>query len=857
MGDVEGEPRNVEGELRDAGVTRREAEVFWLVADRLGNREIADRLRLSERTVESHVSALLRKLGADTRKALIDQAGRLRRRDRALPLPLPLPLSSFVGRERELADLAGLVTTHRLVTLTGPAGIGKTRVALHLAHATTALPQAVLVDLASVPPGQPVERSFADALGVEGGGRAIGPLIRSAIRARPWWLVVDNCEHVTAATAALVAGLLTAAEGLRVLATGHGPLGVAGEFVYEIPPLPSGAEDDDPAAVLDAPAVRLFLDRATAAAPGFTGDPADVARIAKICKGLDGLPLAIELAAARVRAFSPAELLDRLDDRFALLTGGARPGRHRALEEALRWSYDLLDDDERLLLERCSVFPQEFDYDTASKVLAWPPLTEDDLARVFPRLLDRSLVSSRRRGDTTRYRLLDSVRQFALRRLTERGLGEHEVARDRHARHHLEHAVALVPDLRGRDQRAALRWFDHRWTDLRTAMRRALDTGDTAAAWRFLAGIGTGWEVLGARGELFDWLEALLVRPLPEGGEGVRAAVTCCVLFCYRDTGRAREFAELAADRATDGEDRALAALALGWTAVHGRDRDATVRQLDRAAALFEELGDDWHRALVLSLHGLVAPDVRTAVHRLAAAADLFGRLGDHVKRANCLNHMAFTVIEDGTRLDEAGAWLDEATELALRAGSEHERLHAALHRTSLARRLADHAAAEAGFADLLPEFLRIGDLRCATRCRFGLGLTAAAAGDHERARTLLLAAATTGIATQDHRLIATGLRLLAEAEHALGRPVRAAELLAAVPEPLTDDGPPASDDGPPAADDGPLTADDGSPAGDGLVAALRAELGEAAFASASATGRRTPPAELLEAVSEGREPGE
>ncbi|TYK52655.1 ATP-binding protein [Actinomadura decatromicini] len=805
------------GELRDAGVTRREAEVFWLVGDRLGNREIADRLRLSERTVESHVSALLRKFGADTRKALVERAGRLRLRDRALPLPL----SSFVGRERELGELAGLVAKHRLVTLTGPAGIGKTRVALHLAHLTAALPRAILVDLASVPPGHPVERSFADALGVEGGGREIGPLIRAAVRARPCWLVVDNCEHVTAATAALVAGLLAEAGELRVLATGHGPLGVAGEVVYEIPPLSSGAADDDAEAVLAAPAVRLFLDRATAAAPGFTGTPADAARIAQICRGLDGLPLAIELAAARIRAFTPAELLDRLDDRFALLTGGARPGRHRTLEEALRWSHDLLDADERLLLERCSVFPHEFDYDTATKVLAWPPLTEDDLARVFPRLLDRSLVALRRGGDTTRYRLLDSVRRFARRGLAERG--EDAEARDRHARHHLEHAVALVPDLRGRDQRAALRWFDHRWTDLRTAVRRTLDAGDTAAAWRFLAGIGTGWEVLGARGELFDWLEALLGRPLPDGAAGARAAVACCVLFCYQDTGRAREFAALASARAVDEEDRALADLVLGWTAIHGSDRDAAAEHLERAVAGFARLGDDWHRALLLSLLGLNAADTRTSVERQSAAADLFGRLGDHVKRANCLNHMAHTVIQDGTRLDEARAWLDEAAELALRAGNEHERLHAELHRTSLARHRADHAAAEAGFTELLPEFLRIGDLRCATRCHFGLGLTAAATGDHARARTLLRAGAATGLATRDQRLIGTGLRLLAGTEHALGRPVRAAELLAAAPE---------------AAPDDPLPA------------ALRTELGEAAFAAATATGRRTPVPRLLDAPS-------
>ncbi|TDD81677.1 ATP-binding protein [Actinomadura rubrisoli] len=752
------------GRLRDAGVTRRELEVFWLVGDRLGNREIADRLRLSERTVESHVSALLRKLAAGSRRSLVETAGRLRERSSALPQPL----SSFVGRESELDDLAGLVTTRRMVTLTGPAGIGKTRVALHMAHAMKEPPPAVLVDLAVVPPGHPVDRTFADALGVEGDGRAIGPLIRAAIRARPCRLIVDNCEHVTPATAALLADLLAAAGGLHVLATSHGPLGVAGEVVFEVPPLPL-SEDDDPGVVLNSPAVRLFVDRATAAAPGFTVAPADVARIAMICRRLDGLPLAIELAATRIRAFSPGELLDRLDDRFALLTGGARPGRHRTLEEALRWSYDLLDEDERLLLDRCSVFPHEFGYDTAVQVLAGPPLTAADLARLFPRLLDRSLISVRRRAGATRYRLLDSIRQFALGRLAERG--ESEEAHDRHARHHLEHAVTLVPGLRGRDQPAALRWFGEHWTDLRTAMRRALDTGDTASAWGFLAGIGTGWEILGARGELFDWLDALVDRPRPGGAIGVHAAITCCILYCYQDTGRAREFATWADAQAADAEERALADLMLGWVAIYGDDRDAAARILGSAAAGFDGLGDVWHRALALSLLGLATQDIGTAVERQSAAADLFGRLGDHVKRANCLNHMASAVIEAGVRLPEARTWLDEAAELALRTGNDHERFHAELNGTRLAQLRADHRAAATGFAELLPEFLRIGDLRCATRCHYGLGQAAAAAGDHERAREHLVTGNRIAVATDDQHLIGIGRGLLAATEHALGRP--------------------------------------------------------------------------------------
>lgn len=767
------------GTLWAAGVTRREAEVFWLVGERLANREIADRLGLSERTVESHVSSLLRKLGHETRRGLVEGAARLRNRAHALPRPL----SSFVGRERELRDLAGLVADGRMVTVTGPAGIGKTRLALRLAHEIAGLPPAVLVDLASAPPGRPVERAFADALGAGGDGGELGPQIVAAIRASPCWLLVDNCEHVADAVAALLAGLLAADGGLRVLATSHGPLGVSGEVVYQVPPLPVPGETADPGEILDCAAVRLFTDRAAAVVPGLTLTPADAAVLAVICRRLDGLPLAIELAAARTRFASPGELLRLLDDRFALLTDAPRPHRHRTLEAALRWSYDLLDGDERLLLDRCSVFPGEFDYDTATRVLAAPPLSDTDLTRLFPRLLDRSLISARRQGGDTRYRLLDSVRQFAHHRLAERH--EYEQIHDRHARHHLTYAVSIAPALTGGDQATALRWFTDRWTDLRTAMRRAFDSGDTAAAWALLTGVGTGWEILGARGELFTWVNALLDQPLPEGSAGVRAAITSCLLLCYQDTDRALELARWAADHAVTEEEQALAVLATGCAALHRNDHAEAARPLEGAAAVFERLGDQWHHALALSVLGGMATDTETAVNRLGTAAAVFGRLGDRVKRANCLYHLAGRLIRDEVRLAEAETCLNEALYLALSTGSDHERLHAQLHRARLAQHRDDQETATALLTDLLPEFHRLGDLRCAAHCLLGLGRAAASYGDHRRARRHLREGADIAIAINDHDLIATGLRLLAElgetavpSAYAAGRAMPPAELL-------------------------------------------------------------------------------
>ncbi|MES9602037.1 LuxR C-terminal-related transcriptional regulator [Actinomadura sp. NPDC000929] len=815
-------------ELRAAGVTPRELEIFWLVGDRLHNQEIADVLHVSERTVESHVSALLRKLGGPDRRAspnrliLVEAAERLKAlRDAAA---LPRPLSSFVGRDREIDDLRRLVGSHRLLTLTGPAGTGKTRLALRLADLATALPPAVLVDFARAAPGRSAEREFADALGLLAGeGDGSRAQIRAALAKGRHWLLVDNCEHVAEGAAALLADLLATTRGLHVLATSHGPLRVAGEVVYEIPPLPVPEEGDDPAAVLSAASARLFADRAAAVSPGFEVTSENARHVAVICRRLDGLPLAIELAAARTRVFSAAELRARLDDRFALLTDGARgaPARHRTLEEALNWSYELLSGEERVLFERCSVFPATFDYDTATRILGYPPLSGAALVQVFPRLLDRSLISRRRQDERTEYCLLDSVRQFALRRLKASGTADR--AREQHARHHLGQGVAALTDLCGRDQAAALRWFGRHWADLRAGMRWALQRQDTTLAWEFLAGIGTGWEVLGARGELFDWLDTLLAHPLPRGSLGVRAAITCAILFDYQDTERARGFAEQAYERvgSAPAQDRALALLALGWTARAAVvARGSEVGVLERAVSLFERLGDDWHRALALFRLGLSVPDAPAALARLADAADLFDRLHNPVKRSNCLFHMANVAIEDRVRLDEAATWLAEAGRLAGTSGNEHERLHAEVALARLDQAREDHAAAEPRFVRLLSEFRQIGDLRCAARCLHGLGGAAAAAGDHRRARRRLAEALEIAVGLGDRNVLVTSLLLLAGADHATGRPDRAAVLLGAVenlvPAPLESREPP-------------------------LRAALRERLGPDGFAMALATGRSTP----------------
>lgn len=749
-------------------MTRREADVLRLVGRRLQNREIAEALHVSERTVESHVSSLLRKLGATHRRMLVDAADELAVRRRGV---LRQPLSSFVGRAREAAQVASLVQRHRLVTLTGPPGVGKTRLALHVASTLPHPATWILVDLASVAPGDPVTRVFADSLGIAADERRLLPQLRDVLAHGDHWLLVDNCEHVAESTSRLLDELLGTCTGLRVIATGHAPLGVAGEALYDVAPLlPSEAE-------------RLFADRAARALPSFAVDDRNSDDIAAICRKLDGLPLAIELAAARLRAFSPSELLVRLEDRFALLADTARgaTGRHRTLEAAIRWSYELLDEDERVVFERCSVFPGSFDFDTADAVLSDPSaITHDDVVRVFPRLLDRSLLSSRRDGRTTEYRLLDSIRHFAQSRLEERG--DLAAQRECHAVHHLHGGPARLADLRGKDQAGALRWFEQRWPDVRAAVHWALDTGNLNAAWTFVSGVGTGWEILGARGELFDWLDRLLEHPLPPSRLGVEAAVTASLLRCYQDSGAALEIARQAADLAVRLElgdhTRSLTTMAVGWALMYSGQAVPARERFHRAVDEFHGHGDDWHLAFSLEGLALAGRDLDDTLEHLRQAADMFGRIGDLVKRSNCLIQMASRCIDVRSRLDDVETWLTAARDLSESTQSNHERLHAEVCLARLEQICGRPAAAGVAFETLLPEFRRIGDLRCMSRCLNGLGLAALQVGKYDVAADNLVDSVRIAQSTGDGREVAQGLRLLAECALAGGGSHRAAVLL-------------------------------------------------------------------------------
>ncbi|MFC4855988.1 ATP-binding protein [Actinophytocola glycyrrhizae] len=444
-------------------ISAREAEVLAAVGEHLTNAQIAGRLHISARTVESHVSALLRKCGVSDRRqlaALAAEAAELgARADDAV---LPEARTSFVGRAGDLEAVRTALDTSRLVTLTGPGGVGKTRLAVTASAAVAPRFAAgvVYVDLVPVPPGQVVSAA-AGALGVT--ERPPRPLLGSVadrVRGRAMLLVLDNCEHVLDDVGELVSALLRAGGRLRILATSRERLGVMGEEAHTVSPLPLGSV-----------AETLFLDRARGVDRRFTAAPA---LVTEACARLDGLPLAIELAAARAAAIGVDGLLTALGDRMRALVG-ARGGeaRHHSLSDVLGWSYDLLESEERALFRRLAVFAAGFDLDAAAAVS--PRERPSTVAHLLGRLVEKSLVV-RRGTDRTRYRLLETVRAFAHASFA----GDEE--RDEVLRAHVEWASRVAAELETRldeDDRAAR--YDEVVDDLRAAFARTEKEPDPVA----------------------------------------------------------------------------------------------------------------------------------------------------------------------------------------------------------------------------------------------------------------------------------------------------------------------------------------------------------------------------------------
>jgi predicted ATPase/DNA-binding CsgD family transcriptional regulator len=435
----------------EVGVSAREAQVLAALGEHLTNVEIGSRLFISTRTVESHVSSLLRKLQVNDRRALAvlaTSAPVARRTVRAL-VTLPSPLTAFVGRVTERAALVAALDEHRehrLVTAVGPGGVGKTRLALQVAsEVADRFPDGVwYVDLVPVTDPVMVAPAIADVLGLgEQPGRSPMDNLLGWFAERETLLVLDNCEHLLDSVVVVLEQLLTSSPGLVVLATSRSRLLVPFEWVFPVPGLSvdtDGGSGD---------AVELFLDRAAAGGRAVTA--ADRSRIAAVCTGLDGMALAIELAAARFASLGLDGLEAGLGDRLRLLTGGRRiDDRHRSLRSTLDWSYALLNAADQALLRRVSVFAVPFTADAAAAMLgAWSPVTAGAVSTILATLADQSLLIAIGGPGGTRYRVLETIRQYGVDRLDE--AGELGSARSRHLHWCLDRCTTLLAAPKGSD----------------------------------------------------------------------------------------------------------------------------------------------------------------------------------------------------------------------------------------------------------------------------------------------------------------------------------------------------------------------------------------------------------------------
>ncbi len=586
---------------------------------------------------------------------------------------LPMQLTSFVGRDEQLARVRELLTQNRLVTLTGAGGAGKTRLAIQTAGRLSGeFGDGVwYVDLAPITDPELVPLTVARAFRLpdQPGRSTMDTLIRF-VADRQMLVVLDNCEHLLDASAELVVALLSGAASLTLLATSREAIGVAGELGWRVPSLSLADE-----------AIELFAERARHARPDFTLTDDNAATVGEICARLDGLPLAIELAAARVRALSLAEILDSLHDRFRLLTGGARTAvrRQQTLRASVDWSHALLTEPERVLFRRLAVFQGGFDLDAAQTVAGGGDVQRYHVLDQLTLLVDKSLVVADDSRDRTRYRLLETVRQYALEKLGESG--EADAVRARHRDHYT--AMAAVLDApAGRDYEQCLEQANLEIDNLRAAFGWSRENSDIEPALALTSALQPLWVTRGRLREGLAWFDATLAD-LDAQHPGVTAAVRAraladkSVLDTYLGAANSLEQAEQAVAIARDVDDPALLARTLtayGFNTSLGYNAEVARRCFAEAIGLARAVDDQWRLSQILAEQARGAHIAGDFLGIRAAAEegrDLADAIGDGFNSRLCRFYLATVQQFSG---DSAGATA-QFGEVAAEAEAAHDEM--------------------------------------------------------------------------------------------------------------------------------------------------------------------------------------
>jgi predicted ATPase/class 3 adenylate cyclase len=662
---------------------------------------------------------------------------------------LPAQLATFIGRERELAQVRALVGSCRLVTLTGAGGSGKTRLSLQVAaDLLDGSGDGVwLVELAAVSGEDAVVPAMCGALGVAGGrGRPSVEALADALAPQDVLIVLDNCEHLIGACAKAADAVLRRCPRVHLLATSREPLGIGGETIYRVPPLSlPAAGDGDVWAAEPSDAVTLFAERASEQGAGFAVDEETGPLVASICRRLDGMPLAIELAAARLRSLSLAALRDRLDQRFRLLTGGSRTAlpRQQTLRATVEWSHSLLAAAEQVLLRRLSVFAESFDLDAAEAVCGFGDIEAFDVAGLLGSLVDKSLVVAEPAGAALRYRLLETIRQFAAERLAGAGAEEAAAIAAAHCGYFLAVAEAAAPHLTGAGQDVRFARLDAEQANLRRAAEHAArDPDGTGQVLRFGVALRHYWTARSRHSEAAGLLLPVLERPEASTDPELFAAALTAAAFYARDAGlpAAGQLGERAVELARGLGDIRLLIEALGALCAYYYFAGQPERGFPLGREAVErarQLGDDFLLGFSLLLWLLTSQLMDPARTRqlFTEAIAATERSGDQQRNYRLHNNAAVDALRAGDTA-AARAHLDQATEAMAAIGQENDH-HVPTNRGWVLRQDNDTEGARPMFEAALRTSRRTGDRSGLAYASLGLACLTADRGDWRRAAVL------------------------------------------------------------------------------------------------------------------------
>jgi predicted ATPase/class 3 adenylate cyclase len=674
-----------------------------------------------------------------------------------IPNNLPRQLTTFIGREREIAEVKRLLAEAHLLTVTGTGGNGKTRLSLEVAAGLLdEYPGGVwLLELASVADPVLVPQILATTVGVrEEAGRPLLSTLVDHLRPKRALLLFDNCEHLIDACARLADALLHACPQVKIMASSRELLGLTGEVAFRIPALsmPNPQRVPSLERIMEYEAIRLFVDRAAAVKPGFMLTEDNVAAVAQICQRLDGIPLAIELAAARVRSLSVHQISAHLDERFRLLTGGSRTAlaRHQTLRGLIDWSYSLLSDAERTVLRRLSVFVGGWTLAAGEAVGAGHGVDRDQMVELLARLVDKSLVLMDEEGPDGRYRLLETIRQYGLDKLAE--TTEAEVVRDRHRDFYVAFAEDAEGQLRGREQVAGLKRLEFDHDNLRTALRWSLDRGETEVALRLGSALWLFWDTHGYVREGREWVDDLLTRAdalpasaitpdiqrarakLLDGAGRLRARWSEYAKACELDAQAIAVWRELGDQR---GMAEALNNIGVGMRYLGDRARSQAA--VEESLALFRGVSDK--RGIAHALNNLaelarIDGDLTRARALFEESVPLFEAVEDGRGLSYALDNLGgiLTAQGDYTR---AETLYGRSLQLAEELGDKHAIATALRSLGGVAHHRHDYVRARGLYEDSVTRFREMNDGVCLAKSLTGFAVTSHEMGAHEQARAL------------------------------------------------------------------------------------------------------------------------